>query len=85
MGLAAVAVEVLVGAVAVVRALPELAQMGGDILVAVSGVIEAVRGRASATGAVAGSLWGARVACSHEPVLLVVATYLMPNLVDGLR
>jgi hypothetical protein len=33
MGLAAVAVEILVGAVAVVRALPELAQMGVGIQV----------------------------------------------------
>ncbi len=57
MGLAAVAVEILVGAVAVVRALPQLAQVGRDVLVAVGGVTEAVGGGASAAGAIAGSLW----------------------------
>jgi hypothetical protein len=57
MGLAAVAVEILVGTSAVVRALPELAQMRVDILVAVGGVTEAVGGGASAAGAIAGSLW----------------------------
>jgi hypothetical protein len=56
MGLTAVAVEVLVGASAIVGTLPELAQMGGDVLVAVDGSVEAVGRRASSTDAVAGSL-----------------------------
>jgi len=56
MGLAAVAVEVLVRARAIVRALPQLAQVRVDILVAVGDVTEAVGRRASSTGAVAGPL-----------------------------
>lgn len=56
MGLARVAVEVLVGAVAVVGTLPELAQVRVDVLVAVGGITEAVGGGARATGAGAGSL-----------------------------
>ena len=85
MRLIAVAVEILVRARAIVRALPQLAQVHVDILVAVGGSAEAVGGRTSATGAVAGSLWGAGVTCPDQSVLLVVATCLIPNLVDGLR
>jgi hypothetical protein len=56
MGLAAVAVEVLVGASAIVGTLPELTQVRVDILVAVGGSAEAVGGRTRATGTVAGPL-----------------------------
>jgi hypothetical protein len=56
MGLAAVAIEILVGARAIVRALPQLAQVRVDILVAVGGSAEAVGGRTSAAGTVAGPL-----------------------------
>ena len=54
-------------------ALPELAQVGIDIAVAVVGPGEATGERAAATGAVPCSRLRAGVACPHQPVLLVVA------------
>ncbi len=68
-GGAAGAVEVLVlRAAPIERALPELAQVGGDITRAVGRPTQAVGERARATGAVACSWLRAAVASPHQPL-----------------
>ncbi len=73
MGVAGAIQVLLLRTAARQRALPQLAQVGVDIAVAVAGPGKAAGERAAATGAVACSRLCAGVARPHQPVLLIVA------------
>ncbi|HEY6284270.1 MAG TPA: hypothetical protein VIX20_01290 [Ktedonobacteraceae bacterium] len=73
----AIAVEILLlRTSAIERPLPQLAQVGIDVRVAVAGPAQAVGEGCRATGAVACPWLGAGVACPHQAVLLIVAEVL---------
>jgi len=65
--------EILIAAHAVEWPLPELAQVGVDVAIAVARPRDAVGQRAAATGAVARCRLRAPVACPHQVVLLSIA------------
>ncbi len=73
----AVAVEVLLlAACAVEWSLPQLAQVGVDVIVVVVGSAQTIREGGCATGAIACPWLAATVACPHQAVLFVVAEVL---------
>src|SRR5579884_3330213 len=73
----AVAIEILVlRAAATQGTLPQLAQVGVDIVTAVTGPIQAIAQRAASTGAIARRRLRAAIAGPHEPILFVVTKVL---------
>ncbi len=74
---ATVTVEVLIRrAAAIERSLPQLAQVGVDKAILVTGSAERGAQGPSATGAIACPWLGATVACPHQTVLLIITEVL---------